>query len=182
MALRSIQEQLFKGYNDRVPPELVPSCYLVDLLNGFVTSGRIEKRTGYTLIGNDVGNNVCQGLKGVEFANGTKEILAVFNGTIYKWTGSGNLAAVTGGGSVLHASDQVDIVVANNNAYFFDGTNTVPKYDGTSVTTVSAIPIGKFAMWFHNFFFVGGVSATPNTLHVSTINNPEAGYAAADNI
>lgn len=179
--LLSIQEQLFKGYNDRVPPELVPAGFLVDLLNGFVTTGKIEKRNGYSLVANDVGSNVCQGLKGVQFANETKELLTVFNGTIYKYTGSGNWTSLSGT-YTLDTSDPVEIVMANNNVYFFDGTNTVPKYDGTTVSTVSAIPIGKRASWFHNFLFVSGVSATPNRLHISTLGNPEAGYAGADNI
>lgn len=171
--LFTIRESNFIGYNDRVAPEFLPRGFLADALNCFMRTGEIVKRKGYTIIGNDVGANVCQGLKGVKFANGTKELLTVFNGTIYKWTGSGSWSAITGGSGVLHASDRVEIVVANNNVYFFDGTNTVSKYDGTSITTVGAIPLGKYARWFHNQMHVAGISGDPNALQSSVIGDPE---------
>lgn len=173
MATRYLtQERNFVGYNDRLAPEFLPRGYLADALNCFIRSGEIIKRTGYTLIGNDLGSNFCQGLKGVQFAGGTKELIGVYNGTIYIWTGSGNWTAVSGS-YTLSTTEYVDIVVANNAVYFFDGTNTVPKYNGTTVSTVATIPVGKYARWFHNQLHVAGMSANPNRLQSSDIGTSE---------
>lgn len=159
------------GYNDLKPPEFLPKKYLADALNCFCGTGEIVKRKGSALIANDIGaNKPCQGLKGVRLANGTTFFVAVFNGVIYKWTGSGNWTSL---GGTLSTTAQIDIVVANNAVYFFDGVNTVPKYDGTTLSTVAAIPLGLYAKWFHNQLHVAGISATPNTLQSSDIGNPE---------
>lgn len=167
-----LPERGFIGYNDRLAPDMLPGGYLADALNCFMRSGEIVKRKGYTLIADDLGSNACQGLKGVQFADGTKEVLAVFNGTIYKWTGSGSWSALSGS-YTLSTSEQVDIVVANNAVYFFDGVNTVPKYNAATVSTVAAIPVGKFARWFHNQLHVAGMSANPNRLQSSDIGTSE---------
>lgn len=159
-----------KGMNDTLPPEHLERGYLADALNCFIRSDEIVKRYGYSLIGDDLGSTAIQGLKGIRFANGTKELLMVRNGTIYKWTGSGNWSSL---GGTLATSGSVDIVIANNNAYFFDGTNTIAKYNGTTVSTVAAIPIGTGARWFHNMLFVFGISATPNTVRISNLGDPE---------
>lgn len=172
MNLRRLAENSFIGYNDRVSPEYLKRGYLADALNCFLRSGEIVKRKGYSLIGNDVGDAPCQGLRGVRFASGTREILAIFNGIVYKWTGSGNLSAISGT-YTLSTSGLVDIVVANNAVYFFDGTNTVPKYDGSTMSTVAAIPVGKYARWFHNQLHVAGISGDPNALRSSDIGDPE---------
>lgn len=170
--LVTIREVSFlKGMNDNLAPEHVPAGFLIDALNCFVRTDEIVKRKGYTVIGSDVGSSACQGLRGVRFANGTKELLGVFGGTIYKWTGSGSWSSL---GGTLNSSGYVDIVVANNNVYFFDGTNTVPKYDGSSVSTVAGIPVGSFAKWFHNILCVGGISATPSSIRLSDLGDPEA--------
>lgn len=170
--LQIYRENLFKGYNDRLAPEFLPKGYLADALNCFIRTEEIIKRNGYTMIANDAGDNVVQGLKGVRFANGTKELLMVSNGIIYKWTGSGNWTNI-GGTYTLSTTADVDIVVANNSVYFFDGANTVPKYNGTTGSTVAAIPIGDKAKWFHNSLYVTGVSGTPNRMRISNNGDPE---------
>ena len=137
------ETNFYKGYNDKIPAEHLEPGMLADALNCFIRTGEIEKRTGYTLIADDRGTVAWQGLRGVRFADATKELIGVVNGNIYKWTGSGNWSLITGGTGVLKTTGFVDIVVANNNVYFFDGTNTVPKYDATSITTVAAIPKGN---------------------------------------
>jgi len=173
MALKYIiRETDFKGYNDTKDAEELGQGFLADAVNCFC-DGHIVKRNGYTIIGNDIGlDKACQGLKGVRFANGTKELIGVFNGLIYKWTGSGNWSALTGS-YTLSETALVDIVVANNNVYFFDGTNTVPKYNGTTVSTVGAIPKGAYAEWFNNQLNVAGILNDPNALQSSVIGDPE---------
>lgn len=167
-----LRENGFIGYNDRLPPEQLEKGYLADCLNALCKTGEIVKRNGYTIIGNDLGTVNCQGMRGVEFTNATKEVIGVFNGLTYKWTGSGNWSALSGT-YTLSATANVDIVVANNNVYFFDGTNTVPKYNGTTMSTVAAIPIGTMAKWFHNQLHIAGIDGSPNTLRSSDVGDPE---------
>ena len=167
-----VREKLFKGYNDRLAPEYLPAGYLADALNCFIRTGEIVKRNGYTIIANDIGANAIQGLRGVRFADATKELLMVANGIVYKYTGSGNWSSITGT-YTLSATANVEIVVANNNVYFFDGTNTVPKYNGTTMSTVAAIPIGSAASWFHNAMYIIGISGNPNRLRISNNGDPE---------
>ena len=167
-----IRERKFIGYNDTDPPEQLDKGVLAVAKNCFCGAGEIEKSKGYTMIGNDLGSAACQGIKGIEFANGTKELIGIFNGLIYKWTGSGNWSALSGT-YTLSTTALIDIVVANNSAYFFDGVNTVPKYNGTTVSTVAAIPKGNFARWFHNQLHVTGISGDPNALQSSVIGDPE---------
>ena len=170
--LKYIQDKYFIGYNDTDPPENLPEGYCAMIQNAFTRTGEIVKRTGYTIIGNDLGSTAIQGLRGVRFANGTQELIMVTNGTTYKWTGSGNWSALTGT-YTLDTTGFVDIVVANNSLYFFDGTNTPAKYNGTTMSTVAAIPVGSFARWFHNQLHVAGISGSPNTLRSSDIGDPE---------
>jgi hypothetical protein len=163
-----------KGYNDTLPPEQVPPGYLADAQNCFIRTQEIVKRNGYQRLGTDIGvSHPCQGMKGFRLANGTKYLLAVFNGSIYYYTGSGNLTLATNGSAVLSTTAQVWIEIANNNAYFFDGTSTVVKFDGSAVSAVSAIPKGTGARWFHNILCVWGISGTPNNMQLSDLGNPE---------
>jgi len=178
-----IRESKFIGYNDRDPPEQLKPRYLADALNCFLKTGEIVKRTGYSLIGNDIElDKPCQGLFGAKFSDGTKELIGVFNGSIYKWTGSGNWALITSGSGVLSTTAQIDIVMANNAVYFFDGTSTVPKYNGTAISTVAAIPKGKYAKWFHNQLHVANISTNKNRLQSSVLGDPETftGGASSD--
>lgn len=160
-----------KGMNDTLPPEHLGAGYLADALNCFIRSDEIVKRNGYSLIGDDVGSTACQGIKGVRFADGTKRVYAVFGGDVYSWTGSGSWTNL---GGTLNTSGYVDIVIANNAVYFFDGTNTVVKVaSNNTLSTVSAIPIGTTARWFHNMLFVTGVSSLPNRVRISNLGDPE---------
>ena len=160
-----------KGMNDTLPPEHLPEGYVADALNCFIRTDEIVKRNGYTIIGDDVGSVACQGIKGVRFADGTKRVYGVFNGDVYEWTGSGNWSNL---GGTLATSGYVDIVVANNAVYFFDGTNTVVKVNSSgTLSTVAAIPIGTTANWFHNMLFVTGVSSLPNRVRISNLGDPE---------
>lgn len=173
MATKFIKrENKFIGYNDTDPPEQLPKGVLAVAKNCFCRSSEAVKRTGYSTIGNDLGSSACQGIKGIEFNNGTREILAIFNGVVYKWTGTGDFSQISGT-YTLKTSGLIDIVMANNAVYFFDGTNTVPKYNGSTMTTVGTIPVGSFARWFHNQLHVSGILNDINAFKSSTIGDPE---------
>ena len=89
------------------------------------------------------------------------------------WSGSGNWAALTSGSSQTVSLNH-EFVSAENATYIFNGTDTVGKTtNGTSMSTVAAIPIGRGAKWWHNFLFVFGVTGNRSRLHFSDVNEPE---------
>ena len=120
-------------------------------------------------------------------ANGNKYIYKIrddatsTNAHVRYWTGSGNWTALTSP-TALTASLKCELEPANNALYDFNGTDTVHKItSGTTDSTVAAIPAGKYAKWFHQFFFVAGVSANPSRLYFSNINAPDT-WTGADYI
>ena len=92
------------------------------------------------------------------------------NSQLYKWTGTGDFSAI--GSANLTAGAQMNFVQASNYLFGFNGTDVV-DYDGTTVTKNRAsLPLGKFGVWFHNYLFVAGVTATPNRLLWSNLGVP----------
>lgn len=157
--------------NDTLPPEHLQRGYLADAQNCFIRTDEIVKRHGYSQIADDLGSNACQVIKGVRFADGTRKLYAVFNGIVYSWGGSGNWTSL---GGTLNTSGYIDIVIANNAAYFFDGVHTVVKVTSANViSTVAGMPIGLGAYWLHNFLFVYGVTGAGNDIRISDLGDPE---------
>jgi len=179
-----IREQLFgKGYNDKLPPEFIPAGYLADVKNGVVSEDKIEKRTGYSLQGNDTGNKPILGLKGITTAAGLKRLYKFHDNSggtetaIYEWTGSGDWSNIdetlfTTQGNVVNCT------LAENVIYAFNGADTPVKITPGSPGTAAAVtdgnfPVGSFSAWFHNFHFVSGVSANPNRLYWSDLEDSD---------
>ena len=171
--LKSLRQNKFnKGYNDKLGPEELPPGFAADALNCFVDEEKVRERNGYTIIGNDVGNDDIEGLTNFEQDDGTKFLLMVAGGQIYKWTGLGNWA-VAGGADTVTADLECNFEQANDNIYLFNGTDTPVKFNGTTCSTVAAIPVGRVARWFHNYMFVAGVDGNRSRLYFSNLNNPE---------
>lgn len=179
--LKRISERDFlKGYNDRDKPENLEKGYMADLVNCFIEENKIIKRKGYATIGNAPVSKPILGQNRHEPSGGTKYILRArdnsgsTNAVIEGWTGSGNWTALTSGSSQT-AGAKHSFVMASNATYIFnDAGDTVLKTtNGTSVSTVAAIPAGKDARWFHNFLFVFGVSGNKSRLYFSDVNTPE---------
>ena len=100
--LRYTEREFHLGYNDSLKPELLSKGYAADALNCILENDSIEKRSGYTIIGNDVGSKRGLGLSSLEKADGTKRIIAAWddatgtNSRYMAWTGSGNWTNITG--------------------------------------------------------------------------------------
>lgn len=174
-----VERDFLKGYNDKDKPENLPAGFMADLLNCFVEENKIKKRKGYSVIGDTPVSKPILGLNRHEPSGGTKYILRVRNNSgdtnavIESWSGSGNWSALTGGSSQT-ASLNHEIVMVNGASYIFNGTDTVLKTtNGTSTSSVAAIPKGVDGRWFHNFFFVFGVTGNLSRLYFSDVNAPE---------
>lgn len=183
--LRKIAERNFlKGYNDKNKPEDLEKGYVADILNGFVEENKLVKRKGYSNFGNAPTSKIILGQGRHEPSGGTKYILRArddatsANSVVESWSGSGNFAALTGA-SAQTAGAEHEFIMAENATYIFNGTDTVLKTtNGTSTSTVAAIPKGIDARWFHNFLFVFGVTGNKSRLYFSDVNTPETFDAA----
>ena len=116
-----------------------------------------------------------------ETSGGLKEMVVsragVSNAQLYISTG-GAFSAI--GSANLDNSAQINFVQASDRLFGFNGVEVVDvASDGTTVTRNRAgVPKGAFGFWFHNFLFVGGVTATPNRLFWSNLGDPTTFDAA----
>lgn len=171
------QRSYAKGMNDKLESSLIPDGFAEVAKNVVLRYNRIEKRTGYTMIANDLGSNKILGLAPYKTNNGTSRQVMCVNDSgstsaLYYWTGSGNWTAVTSGGSLTVDLD-MNFEQANNRLYCFNGTDTVRRIDTTTASNIAAVPLGKFGKWFHNRMWVAGVTSNPNRVYFSNLNDPE---------
>ena len=179
---RITENNFLLGYNDKDKPENLRTSkgvYMADIKNGFIEENKLIKRDGSSTIGNAPVSKAILGQQRHEPSGGTKYILRArnnagdTNAVIESWSGSGNWIALTSGSSQT-ASLNHEFIMAENATYIFNGTDTVGKTtNGTSMSTVAAIPIGLTARWWHNFFFVVGVTGNRSRLYFSDVNEPE---------
>jgi len=184
--LRYSEREFHKGYNNTMKPEILGPGYATDALNCVLERDTIKKRNGYTIIGNDLGSKRGLGIHAHEESDGTKRIISLFdqsddsNAELWAWTGSGNHAQVSGGTSFTADTD-MNFETANDATYTFNATDASYKYDGSTAASVAAIPVTKYAKWFHNYMFCAGNSTTPSRLYFSNVDDPET-WGGADYI
>lgn len=178
------EQEHTKGYNDKYPAEILPKGYLAKAQNCIITQNRIEKRKGYSLIGQDMGNKPILGLHGITTSSGTQRLYAFLSNSggtaieIWEWTGSGNLTKINDTLLTSLTRGEVNCVNAENVVYAFDGASTPVKITPGSPSTVAAVsdvnfPKGSFAVWFHNFLFVAGVTSAASTLYWSDLEDSD---------
>lgn len=172
--LQYIDESIFIGMNDKYPSHLLPKGVFSSITNAIIDTNRITKRPGTDNVAAALGAFSILGLSAFEPAGGTKLIVACLDGSsnsrLHTWSGSGAFSAI--GSANLTAGAQMNFVQASNSLFGFNGTDAV-DYDGTTVTKNRAnVPLGKFGIWFHNYLFVAGVSASPNRLYWSGLGTP----------
>ena len=181
--LKRITEISFEnGYNDKNKPEDLrrgKKIYMADIKNAFIEENKIVKRKGYSAIGDAPVSKLVLGQARHEPSGGSKFILRARDNAgstqsvVESWSGSGNWATLTGATSQTAGAEH-EFVMAENATYIFNGTDTVLKTtNGTSTSTVAAIPKGQDARWCHNFLFVIGVTGNKSRLYFSDVNTPE---------
>lgn len=180
--LREIEHT--KGMNDKYPPELLPEGYLALAQNAVITQNRIEKRKGYSLIGQDMGNKAILGLHGITTSSGTQRLYAFLSNSggtaieIWEYTGSGSWSRIDNTLLTSLTRGEVNCVNAENVVYAFDGVSTPVVITPGSPSTVAAVtdgnfPKGSFGVWFHNFHFVAGVVGNRSTLYWSDLEDSD---------
>lgn len=182
---RIVENNFYKGYNDRDKPETLrfPQdgiFYMADIKNGFIEENKIIKRAGYQPIGDYLIANRILGQDRHEPFGGAKYILRAINNAgdtnsqIEGWSGTGSWTALTGATSQT-ADARHEFATAQSATYIFNDANdpVLKTTNGTTATTVAAVPAGIGGMWFHNYFFVYGVASNPDRLYFSDINTPE---------
>ena len=142
--------------------------------------GKRTKRDGYTLIGDDLGSNRFNGLIGYYPVGGAKQLLGEVNGTIYKWTGSGNWASSKTG---LTAATLSTMLIAKGLVFRLSQTDDIFSYDGSSWTDEGSStvegggtdpPKGKVGIWTANQrFLLGNTSINPNLIWPSDAGDPQ---------
>ena len=175
--LRTFEHRSFNSIINRDDGQIIPDYYAQNIENWLIRNvGELEMRDGLTARGTspsatNLGSTVLYR------ANGVKKLVRVINGAsdTSKFQASDDGVTwtdISGGGSKKTGLVWA-LVQANNNIYGVNGTDTPIKYDGTSITTVSAIPNGTAIEWWKNFMWVIGVSATPDRLYFSNAADPE---------
>ena len=183
--LKQVSEALFPtGYNDKIPPEYIPKGYLSKAVNCLISDENIDKRTGYSLAGQDVGDKRCLGSVFITTSSGLKRSYRFHPKAdntaieIWEWDGTGNWSLLNDN-LLLASSNKVNCTVAQDKVYCFDGVSTpVVITPGAPTSSASAVadvnfPRGSFAVWFHNFLFVAGVDGYPDRLYWSEVENPD---------
>lgn len=162
-----------RTYNDKLIDHSLPDGACVLAQNCFLDNNEIIQRFGYSMIANDTGEGKPN-LGFLAYETPTLKQLLKINdnagGTaanLFYWTGTGNWVKVTT--STFTAGLPVSMVVANGNVYMSNGTDTVKKWNGTTLSTVAAIPARKYLAWFHNFLF----SMDKSRVYISAISDPE---------
>lgn len=182
---KPIEEYNFVGYRDSVPAETLPRGYLAKAQNCVCDNGFIEKRTGYGLIGNDLGSKSCLGLGGLAVGD-TRQLVAAFddsegvNAALHYWAGSGSWSAITNGDDLTAGAD-VNSEMAAGKLYIYNNSDAVKSWDGATCSDVAGVPVTKCLKWFHNYMFALNNDSYQSRLYYSSLGDPET-WGAEDYI
>lgn len=169
--LKELAITKYYGLNNTTAP--VNLGYEATTLQNFLIRelGKLTVRDGSTLVGNDTGALRQLGL--THWIDGATKVQIKVEGTVIQKLSSGTWSTMSGGTGLTTGLD-MNFCAANGYLYGFNGTDDVRKINDTTVTTVAAMPIGTWAVWWRNILFVGGVAAYPNRVYFSAIGNPES--------
>lgn len=171
-----VSQGFIGGLNTFQDQNLIKENELTDAKNVELQVDGIVPRRGTTPEGNSSGTKTY-GLYGYYKADGTRKFLRVNNQKLEYLNG----ATWTQIGSTAFSNVKTVMVQAINNIYFFDGTNDLRKYDGTTISTYTAVgtPVGLA----HT---TGGTSGTTvysykvSAFNASGESLPSATYTVSD--
>jgi len=175
--IRTFEHKYFYSIIDRDDPQAIPDYFASNIENFIIRDrGELEMRDGLTASGaSPVKTNLGRAV--LNKANGTKLLVRVVDGAgntakFQKSSDGITWTDCTGGGSKTTGLKWA-LVQANDVLYGVNGTDTPIKFDGTTVSTVAAIPQGTAIEWFKNFMWVLGNPTYKDRLYYSNAADPE---------
>lgn len=175
--LLSFDHKFFYSMIDKDDGTVIPDHFATNIENFDIRNrGELVMRDGLTAAGSSP-SKTNLGAAVLNKANGTKLIVRVVEGAgntaKFQQSSDGvNWSDCTGGGSKTTGTKWA-LVQANDNLYGVNGVDTPIKFDGTTVSTVVAIPQGVAIEWFKNFLWVFGNPTYKDRLYFSNANDPE---------
>jgi len=181
-SLQSFKEPAFPlGYNDKYPASALPKGYCALIKNGFLSHNKVQERNGYTEVGTSTGTKPNLGLHSYETGS-TKQILKINDnatGTVAElqyWNGATWTTVAT---PTFTAGLVCSMVTVQGVVYISNGTDTVKKWNGTTLVDVVAIPKGKYLKWYHGYLWSLHTTTYKSRAYFSDLYDPE-NYPAAN--
>lgn len=162
---------------DKDDPESIPDFFAANIENFHIRDkGELVMREGLTAMGTSPSaTNLGYGV--LNKANGTKLLVRVLNGAAnsskFQQSSDGTTWTDISGGGSKTTGAVWSMVQANDNLYAVNGVDTPIKFDGSTVSTVVAIPQGVAIEWFKNFLWVFGNPTYKDRLYFSNASTPE---------
>lgn len=162
-----------KSYCDKFIDHSIPDGACVLAQNCYLDDNQILERNGYTMVGDNTGENKPNlGFCTFEQA-GTKQLLKINDNALgtaanlFYWTGTGNWVKVTS--LTFTAGQPCSMVEANGKVYITNNVDTPKSWNGTTLANVAGIPIVPYIKWFHSFLF----ALKNSRLYISNRDDPE---------
>jgi len=162
---------------DRDDPISIPNYFAENIENWLIRDrGKLKMRPGLTARGASPSKTYL-GSGTLYRSNGIRKFVRVVDGAAntakFQSSDDGTTWSDISGGGSKTTGKKWSLVQANDNLYGVNGTDTAFKYDGTTVTTVAAIPNGTAIEWWKNFMWVVGNSTYKDRLYFSNAADPE---------
>jgi|GEM_PF-5711869 hypothetical protein len=174
--LRNFDHKYYYSIIDRDDGQSIPDYYATNIENFIIRDrGEIEMRDGLTARGSSPSaTNLGEGLLKTPTYN---RLVRVVNGAAntskFQYSDDGTTwSDISGGGSKTTNAKWV-MAQGNNNLYAVNGVDTPVKYDGSTMSTVAAIPQSIAIVWWKNFMWVFGNPTYKDRLYFSNVNDPE---------
>lgn len=178
------------GQNDTDTPDQLAENEAVRIRNAYINQkGKLVKRNGQILTGDDVGDEPVINGFGWKQDNGTKWNFQYTDGILYYLDGTTWEALDDG---FTDSATTMCFVAANNKVYMTNGVDYIHSFDGSDTTLNSSlvdlgatVPICQQLIWWKNYMFalVGVIlsgTTYPQRVYFSNLDDPDVWTTASD--
>lgn len=134
----------------------------------YTEDGLPSKRRGAQLVGSD-GTGRIMGQASLYLANGTRVHLRLKATALEKYTTDWEAIA----GKTFTDGLQTNFCQARNAIYIYNGTDTMGKYDGSTLSTPANAIIVRMGIYYNGMHVCSGNSTYPSRLYLSSSENAE---------